>query len=154
MAALDAAGPEALDARFLLALVRFGLALRLGAAPAYRARLLRDLAALIALGGAAFRRSAEAASAEEESIRAALNDQARAMRLHYLVPRRSMAAGGEDSLRKQFAREDALAAEAQARLRRAAAVVAALWEDVAVLEALARRLGDAATALAEGPAPG
>lgn len=153
-AGLEGAGPEALDARFLLALARYGLALRLGTAPAYRARLLRDLAALVAAGAAAFRGAAEAATAEEEGIRAALNDPARAMRLHYLVPRRSMAAGGEDSLRKQFAREDALAAEAQARLRRAVAVAAALRADVATLEGLWQRLGDAAAAvLAEGIDP-
>jgi hypothetical protein len=85
-------------------------------------------------------------------MRAMLNDPAYAMRLHYLVPRRSMTASDADSVRKQFARDDALAALAREAFQRTTETVARLREERAVLEGLARMLQDEATAILAGSA--
>ena len=137
---LAAQTPRPVGACFLVAATQFCLALRLGAAPRHRGRLLRMLAALAAEASAALADRLAESEARTERIRTMLSDPTLAMRLHYLVPRRSMTAEASGALRKGFAREDALASAARDRLCRAEEDRARLAADCATLDGLERLL--------------
>lgn len=137
---LSARPQRATGACFLVLATQLCLALRLGAAPRHRGRLLRALAGLAADAATAVADGLAEAEARTERIRAMLNDPAQAMRLHYLVPRRSMTAEASGALRKGFAREDALASAARDRLSRAEEAAARLHADHVTLEGLERLL--------------
>ena len=151
-AALQADAPDAIGLRFLVLAAQLGLSLRLAAAPACRARLLLALGELAGRGAAALAAALADKAAQQERMRAMLNDPAYAMRLHYLVPRRSMTAGDADSVRKQFARDDALAAQAREAFQRTTETVARLRDESALLDGLAQMLRDEATAILAGAA--
>lgn len=151
-AALQAEAPDAIGLRFLVLAAQLGLALRLAASAAGRARLMLALGALAGRGAGVLAGALADKAAQEERMRAMLNDPAYAMRLHYLVPRRSMTTSDADSVRKQFARDDALAAQAREAFERTTETVTRLREESALLEGLAEMLRTAATATLAGAA--
>ena len=86
-----------------------------------------------------------------ERVRAALSDPAFAMRMHARVPRRAMTSSDPESVRKDFNLKDPLADQARTTLQAAAAEVAALRGDIAVLNALDAALQAEAEAMLAAP---
>lgn len=144
---VDRRTPDGLGLRFLALATEFAIGIRCDGPPAMLARQMHDLGALAGRGAGAMLLALDAAEQREERIRAALSDPAFAMRMHARVPRRSMTAGGAESVRKQFNLKDPLADRARLTLQEAESEVAALRGDIVMLNALQQHLQAEAEAI-------
>lgn len=149
--ALDGNGSDGLGLRFLILATDLAVGVRVGLPVPVLARQLHDLGTLAWRGAAAMALALDAAEEREERVRAALNDPAFAMRAHARVPRRAMANGEAETVRKDFALDDPLADRARSTLQAAAEMVAILRADIAALQAMGRLLQEEAGAVLLGP---